>query len=1191
METRTTRTRRPGRLAFAAGLAAGAALAGAAHAQEGLTEDDLRWREKMGWNEQVHGSELPKGIEQILARVPYAYYPTDNELEVAFDYEAAIRPLSDKVHDQPNMKRFDAENRVKTLPDRLPDGAPPAVTVRVLEVGGGRVAASRQVPLDDKGRGYALFQLPKLAPGTYRVEFDLGGGAVIRSNRTFVRRTFEFEGNTIGMMHDVYPPFTPVEVDGPKVSVVDRTYAVNALGLFDSVVSKGRELLAEPMRLVVEAPSGDRLSWRAGPVKGRAEHPDLAVFETAAACPAFRVNSTVEVEEDGCAKVTMTWTPTGRGGTAPRVGRAWLELALKESEAPLCHLVGMNSMRHNYAGKVPRGGGVTWINQTWRPSRFEVTPFTGEAPASYEVWNATQLMHWGGGRWAFAPYVWLGAEERGLAWFADHTAGYETDGERGIQRLSIEPGKVVLRVELVQKPVALDAPRTFTFGLQASPTKPMPEGWRGYRVPGGGGMAVNVWGGYNCAWHYPDPKDWRLVEKVVSARDPEVRKNVWKGEFKAFFEEMNARRQFPERKVHGREEWLKNVLGFASRNRHPNGITVYYEEFQTSGLHPESVAYMDEWDLGSWCRFIKYNYVGKAFPDSRAWGPAARTANQRSWRDFAVYYADQWMRRGVGIYYDNTYPQVDRNRFNLRRTGTPWQNGIWGHRAYFRRVWKRSRELMAKGMTPVDPMYNDPERRLRLHIVGHVTNCQVLPYTTWWDATLGVESPGHWIPEDGPTAEDRRRQAAERGFVILPTPKKGKRGEPLPYPPDYLRAMEMGRMAGLIPHYRHLLRGEDAFGGLGISYGATDRPAEEILAHRRLSDKAMGMVHEIRGGGSSHKHANVRVLMSAFETFGYGRPEVAVHNYWADEPAVDVGDPEVKWIALEGPAEAGPAGGGLLLVLLQSYHAEAARTPVAADGYRGALDLFTRRPVPLDRPVSFPADYGTRLLLLARDEAALAPLTWPEGTAFQAQFEFGLPPAWWVRGSEAPRIVPDDADAANHVLRITPAHPSQHWMQGAIAGDGELRFRFRLPQVPDEVPYPQFYGFIQVVHHLASEWPKTTAGSLSLGVTRRPRRRRGAGRPVRRPAGRRGGGREGHRRQPARRGRRPGAPGHGVARGGPRHRRSERRRLSVDGHLLLDAVFEAAPDGKLRVGAGWGSWDGGVPYVEIDDLRYRRKQR
>ena len=1139
-----------------------------------LTEDDIRWRRKMGWNPQVHGSVQLRKLKEIVERVPYAYYPYPNELEVLFDYAPAVELLPDEA--------------------TAPKDPPGEMTVKVYREEGDRPVWKETIELDAKGRGHGLFKLPKLPEGTFRVEYEFGG-VTLRAGRTFTRSYFEFERNDIGEIHAVYPPFTPVEVEGNRVSVVDRTYTINEVGLFGSVVSKGRELLAEPMRLVVETPE-DHVKWKAGGVgdgvEGEVIHPDTAVFRTEATGKAIRVRCAVKVEEDGCAKIEMTLAPRGTDrqhsnavesersqSKAPVIRKAWIEMALKESRAPLCHLVGMNSMRHNYAGRVPRGGRITWINQAWRPARFETEPFEAEPPASYEVWDATKNMHWHSERWNFAPYVWLGAARRGLAWFGDHTAGYETDGKRGIQRLRIEPHQVVLRVELIQQPIALDLPRTFVFGLQASPTRPMRKGWRGYGVPGGGGMPVNVWGGYNCAWHYPDPKDWRIVEKIVAARDPEVGpKNE---DFRAFFEKMNEKRRFPDLKVHGRQEWLDNVLMFAGRaGRNPNGITVYYEEFQTSGHHPESYEYMDEWDLGNWCRYSKHYYHWQN-RGRKAWGPQARTANQESWRDFAVYYADQWMRRGVGIYYDNTPPRPDYNHFNLRRHGVPWQNCIWGHRAYFRRVWKRSRQLMQKGMTPIDPLTRgtDDERRMRLHTVGHVTNCQVLPFTTWWDATLGVEQPGQWIPEDGPSPEEMQRQVDERGFVILPTPKKGAKGRALPLPPDYLRAMTMGRTAGLIPHYRHALRSEDAFGGLGISYGASGRPKEEILDHRRLSDKAMGLVHEIRGGGNPYKHAGIRTLMAAFQEYGYGRPEVTVHNYWADDPRLTLDNPDVKWIALEKP-------GHPLLALLQSYRAEACRSDVDLPAGAAILDLFTRRLHPAEEPVSFETDYGTRLLLIAQSEDPLAPLAWDEDVLVQADFQFGLPPAWVARGPHAPRIVPDPEDERNKVLRITPGHPSRNFIKGTTRGDYRLSFRFRLPKLTEKPPYPRFYGFLQLRHREVNGWPKQSGQVLALGV-----KNDDEGRPA--PAmtyiTRREGEVEEFRNGGLNRLKKVGelipldSAWHTVT----ITVRGHRQRVSIDGHEVFSGETDVTDGGSLLLGPGWSSWKSGPPHVDVDDLLVR----
>ncbi len=1116
-------------------------------------EDDARWREKIGYNPSVHGTLPNTSDNDVIARLPYAYYPTENRLEVSFDYAVALNLLP---------------------ADRPAPAQPPSdLHIRVYPIEGQVPVATHSVALDARGRGYASFLLPRLQAGVYRVDYRFGD-VVLPASRTFSRSYFAFEGNDLGTGHNVYPPFTPVEVKGAQVSVVERTYTVNALGLFDSVISRGRELLAEPMQLIVENSDGRRMEWTAGDpqdgVKGEAIHPDLARFTTSAQADQLQTHSTVSIQEDGCARIELTLAP--RGNQAPTISRAWIELAVKEEEAPLCHLVGMNSMRHNYAGKVPRGGRIVWLNQPWRPARFEVEPFEGEPPASHEVWDATRNMHWGSQRWDFAPYVWLGAEERGLAWFGDHVQGYALAGGRGVQRLAVEPGRVVLRVELIQRPVTLDAPRSFQFGIQASPTKPMRPDWRDYDVPGGGGMSVVVWGGFNCSSKYPAANDWSIVDKILEGR--QTRKVDT-----AFFEAKVAEHGLQNARANN-EPWIKSVLHFANReaNARPgSGTTVYFEEHQTNGNKPEMIEYMDEWADTAWSRFRYYLYSGyqqtPRVVEQGTWGPEVRSANSPSYRDFAVYYANEWMRRGVGIYYDNTYPMTDYNRQHFDGRDIAWSSSIWGHRDYYRRVWKRSRELMATGESP-----------LPLHIVGHVTNCQLLPFTTWWDATLGVESPGHWQPEPMPDAAARQKSLDQWGFVILPTPKAGAAGQALPYPPDYLRAMEMGRMAGLIPHYRHSLRSDDAFGGIGLAYGATDKPAAEIVEHRRLSDKAMGMVHEIRGGGSPYDHDAIHTLVSAFNRFGDGKPGVQVHNYWAQDPFLIVTNTDIKWIALERVQPHGTLDSEPVLVLLQSYDAQPCETHLTLPQGTAFLDLFNRWMQPANEPLRFAADYGTRLLLVGNREA-LTPLSWDDDVLLRGDFDFDLPPGWRSRGGGAPKIVADPHSPGNQVLRVTPGHPSQNFVHGETDGDYVLNLRFRVPELTEKPPHPQPYGLLQMLHREIGTWPKQSGQVLSIGVQNDSN---GQPRLIISYTTRRDGSDEGFASITTDRLKDVGSlvpldtewhtvrvVVHGI-----------RHTVSIDSHEVFSGETDVTDGGRLTLGPGWGSWSPG--HIDVDELVVRR---
>ena len=59
----------------------------------------------------------------------------------------------------------------------------------------------------------------------------------------------------------VYLPFQPVKVEDRAAEVVLRTYIMNGFGLWDSVKSQGKEVLAAPIRLRVETVAGEQ-DWR-----------------------------------------------------------------------------------------------------------------------------------------------------------------------------------------------------------------------------------------------------------------------------------------------------------------------------------------------------------------------------------------------------------------------------------------------------------------------------------------------------------------------------------------------------------------------------------------------------------------------------------------------------------------------------------------------------------------------------------------------------------------------------------------------------------------------------------------------------------------------------------------------------------------------------------------------------------------
>jgi len=823
------------------------------------------------YHEERH---VGKDISELVSKLPFAYYPSIRKLEVAL--LAPQAPRSGK--------------------------GPTRADVKVIALAGGRVVARGSVPLDSAGRGQQLIDLPDLPDGEYAVEYVFGPRTV-RSPKTFRRVHFPWEGNRLGVDHKVYPPFTPVEVRGQTVGIVGRTYRLNGFGLFDSVVSRGRELLAGPMRIVCQT-AGGRAKWGPAQVRGERRHDDQAVFTCRRECPAVKIASAVTIEEDGCATIRLRMSP---GPGPARIDKMWIEIPLKDAEAPLFHFAAANGMRLNYGGRTPRGHDIRWDLKTqgWRPSLWSASP----GPDDPVVWDATRVKVWHNQNYAacrpFVPYVYLGGVERGLAWFGETDRGYVVDFKQPVQVLRREPGKVILEIHLVQTPVTWSPgqQRTVAFGLQASPTKPMERNWRHRTITHGVGCVV-CWGGYLCASKYPDKRDFRIVEKIQEARRTGKVDRDW-------FIARDKVREHPNRKCFDRQPWLENVLHFANRaaaegrkrsdkSYKPHGSGCYFEEHAIDVREREWEVFQDEWSMRDFARF-------QDKPSN--WG-----VSRPSYQDFALYYANEFMKRGVSVYFDNTNIKDSRNRrFSNAYVDAGgklrWASEVFGARRYYKRIWKLAQQWNARGAEyPIDVTY-------------HMTNTDELPFATWCSAVLELE---------------------QSSFT-------GADGRHIPWSPDYVQAVLMNRRAGTVTIALDTLTGDPR------NTYAKQSP------QTRIAHWAMCRIH-----------GNIRLYHTWYKEyaecdkhladFGYGTAGVTDAYYWSAEQPVRVADASVKWMMLQRTRQ--PAG----LLLLQSYRADGARTKVTVPKAASYRDCRSGRTITAaadgSAEIALPGRYGTRILLV-----------------------------------------------------------------------------------------------------------------------------------------------------------------------------------------------------------------------------------
>ncbi|HOJ39970.1 MAG TPA: DUF6067 family protein, partial [bacterium] len=406
------------------------------------------------------------------------------------------------------------------------------------------------------GRPEYPFETGPLPDGDYRLEavvVTTEGKQLVGTTFSFVRKHFPWENNSLGITEEVYPPFVPLKTAGTQVSLVSRAYRLNYFGLPEEVLTLGRNILSGPVTLRYLSASGEGI-WRNQVGTWKTVKPHQATFSARGKSDCLEYEALTTVEVDGCLRIDLTLKP---GQKSEEIKSLWIDIPLKGKEIPLMHTIG-DGLRQNYSGATPRGTGV--------------------------VWDGSRVARSGDWRNLFVPYIWLGAEERGLAFFAENDKGWVTEkgkSKKPVMELVDEGEKMTLKVYLINRPVTLTAERKMTFGLQASPTKPMPENWRVKIKDMPGGLAVVPWGGLECSSQGPYADDWTIVDKILECRLGKPLDSQWLKEYVAVHKPPL---------VHGTWDWANSVQHFAGRAASVGlnkPLTVYQEEMAAAMTRPE----------------------------------------------------------------------------------------------------------------------------------------------------------------------------------------------------------------------------------------------------------------------------------------------------------------------------------------------------------------------------------------------------------------------------------------------------------------------------------------------------------------------------------------------------------------------------------------------------------------------------
>lgn len=493
---------------------------------------------------------------------------------------------------------------------------------------GARVAVVRPgavLPADTPVARFAAGQaersvaMPAMDPGDYevRAEVLLDGRQAFELRQTLSIPDMGWKGNRTGLDDRVIPPWTPLQADGTTLRCWGREADFGSAVLPVQITSAGEALLARPVSLSC-AVAGQPVAWTGARRQPLAATPTRAEYagEILGQAGDTRVRLAVRswAEYDG----VMVFSLSGPELAGLPVSQLTLELPVKAERALYRHRWGRGWA--GAAGSVPAGEGVVDKD-------------------------------------TFIPYAWLGDNDRGLFWFCESDQFWPNgDSPNAVEIVRTGATEVVLRLNLLAGQQTLPADWVFTFGLQATPVKPLPRDWRKWRLQPAKGGNVSI------LWPTPKPDSMRYFG-YPEATTPDL---------------------FTQRIADLHAAGVKAVpylcLSFLS------------------SACPEWPFFEKAWAMGG---------ADTGSSDVAAYGAAFAIVSPvgRSYSDFIVGKTAQFVQQyGIdGLYHDNTHPYgsaaIEAGCGYLREGKRRPTYPILGYRALYRRMYNATKALPRETFT------------------------------------------------------------------------------------------------------------------------------------------------------------------------------------------------------------------------------------------------------------------------------------------------------------------------------------------------------------------------------------------------------------------------------------------------------------------------------------------------------------
>ena len=508
----------------------------------------------------------------------------------------------------------------------LPDEAD--IAIRLLDAGGNqRAEAVHRIWTADKF--LRRLSLAGVAPGTYTVVVSmLDGETVLASSKRqlMIPAKPDWQGTNVGALTTPPAPWTPVEVEktgGMTINTWGKSYRFTDSPLPTQIAIHGESRLAAPVTLVVVTDQGPQAFSFAAPQVS--EQSELGVTMAWSGTSAdLKVSSRTRVEFDGLIWNDMAISPQRDGVT---VQQAYIEIPMRRKA--LRYMRGEESMDF-MKGK----GYVSMIAE-------------GKLDRSYPKPDENKNFSVDGWQWPdqFINFYWLGGVDFGL--FAVLPSKRNLHVQDRYNELIESDDAARFRIYLIDKPLALNAPIDYRYGLIGTPTRPMRNRSEMNRT---GYYAVT-----SLDWSY-------FVDEIAGH---------WDGAVIDKFP-MGPKTKFEKGVIYGKSFHVGDLSMLGNPKPDADqlkGIKTAVNLSESLGSHP--IMWIDlTYTPISLAHERDYAFEWEQFPRQRhVYGGENCTLvcpKMQSWGDYFMYYADKLMKEEnvKGFYLDMTGPGSCSNEFH-----------------------------------------------------------------------------------------------------------------------------------------------------------------------------------------------------------------------------------------------------------------------------------------------------------------------------------------------------------------------------------------------------------------------------------------------------------------------------------------------------------------------------------------------